>query len=190
MKKSSFKVNKLYLDGAFLIEPFVSTDERGGFVKDYSKELLSKAEINYDLAEVFYTYSKAGVIRALHFQEYNHQPKLVRCVKGKVYDIIVDLRKESPTYKKYFGIYLSEDNCYELLVPAHFGHGYLVIENSIVSYKCSTPFDGPNDSGIKFDDEDLKLPWPFDDLGNKPLIISEKDKKLQSLKEYEERGNP
>ena len=187
MQKFSFE--ELPLKGAYLIKPFFADDLRGGFIKDYSKEVFEKNGINHELLEVFYTISKKGVLRAIHFQEVNHQPKLVRCVSGKVFDVIVDLRPESPTFKKWLGFYLTGENMDELLVPAHFGHGYLVLEDSIVSYKCAAPFNGEHDSGIKFNDPDIAVDWPFDEMGGEQnLIISEKDKNLQSFKEYFEKG--
>ncbi len=187
MQKFSFE--ELPLKGAYLIKPFFADDLRGGFIKDYSKEVFEKNGINHELLEVFYTISKKGVLRAIHFQEVNQQPKLVRCVSGKVYDVIVDLRPESPTFKKWLGFYLTGENMDEILVPAHFGHGYLVLEDSIVSYKCAAPFDGEHDSGIKFDDPDIGVKWPFERIGgDKNLIISEKDKNLQSFQEYKAKG--
>ncbi len=186
-----FEFTKLPLNGAYIIKPFYASDIRGGFLKDYSKETFLKNGIEYNLKEVFYTISKKGVIRALHFQENNHQPKLVRCLSGKIFDVIVDLRPESPTFLKWMGFYLSGENMHELLIPAHFGHGYLVIEDSIVSYKCSEPFDAKNDSGIIFDDANIGITWPYKEIGGKEkLIISEKDKNLQSLNEYISRGCP
>ena len=187
MQKFSFE--ELPLKGAYLIKPFFADDLRGGFIKDYSKEVFEKNRINHELLEVFYTISKKGVLRAIHFQEVNQQPKLVRCVSGKVYDVIVDLRPESPTFRKWLGFYLTGENMDELLVPAHFGHGYLVLEDSIVAYKCAASFDGEHDSGIKFDDPDISVDWPFDLIGGSDkLIISEKDKNLQSFKQYFEKG--
>ena len=184
-----FSFQKLPLQGAFLIEPFFSSDVRGGLIKDYSLTNFSKNGINYELKETFYTISKKGVIRAIHFQEVNQQPKLVRCISGKIFDVIVDLRPKSPTFKKWFGTYLSGENMKELLIPAHFGHGYLVIEDSIVSYKCSVEFDSNHDSGIAFDDKDLAINWPFGDIGGKNnLIVSDKDRTLQSFKEYFKKG--
>lgn len=187
MQKFSFE--ELPLKGAYLIKPFFADDLRGGFVKDYSKEVFKKNGINHELLEVFYTISKKGVLRAIHFQEVNHQPKLVRCISGKVFDVIVDLRPESPTFKKWLGFYLTGENMDELLVPAHFGHGYLVLEDSIVSYKCAAPFDGEHDSGIMYNDPDINVKWPFEEIGGeKNLIVSEKDKNLQSFGEYCEKG--
>lgn len=187
IQKMSF--DELPLKGAYLIKPFFSDDLRGGFIKDYSKELFLACGINFELTETFYTISKKGVIRALHFQENNHQPKLVRCISGKVYDVIVDLRPNSPTFKKWMGFYLSGNNMNELLIPEHFAHGYLVIEDSIVSYKCAASFDAKNDSGVKFDDPDLDIDWPFNEIGGlDKMIISEKDIKLQTLKDYIKNG--
>lgn len=187
MQKFSFE--ELPLKGAYLIKPFFADDLRGGFVKDYSKEVFEKNGINHELLEVFYTISKKGVLRAIHFQEVNHQPKLVRCVSGKVFDVIVDLRPESPTFKKWLGFYLTGENMDELLVPAHFGHGYLVLEDSIVSYKCAAPFDGEHDSGIMYNDPDINVKWPFEEIGGEDkLIISEKDKNLQTFEEYLKKG--
>ena len=187
MQKFSFE--ELPLKGAYLIKPFFSDDIRGGFIKDFSKEAFLANGIDYDLKEVFYTISHKGVIRALHFQEVNHQPKLVRCVSGKIFDVIVDLRPNSSTFKQWMGFYLTGENMIELLVPAHFAHGYLVIENSIVSYKCAAPFDSKNDSGIKYDDPDIGVKWPFKEIGGiENLIIADKDRNLQFFKEYLKNG--
>lgn len=180
-----FNFQELELSGAYLIRSFHNEDLRGGFVKDYNRELFQKNGIDYDLKETFYTISKKGVIRAIHFQLIKQQPKLVRCVSGKIFDIIVDLRPDSKTYKKWMGFYLSGDNYMELLIPAYFGHGYLVLEDSIVSYKASEGFLANGDSGIMYDDPVINVNWPFDEIGGKQnLIISEKDKNLLSLDEY------
>lgn len=140
------------------------------------------------MKEVFYTISKRGVIRATHFQLVKQQPKLVRCVSGHVYDVIVDLRPESPTFGQWRGFHLTAENTNCLLVPAFFGHGYLVIEDSVVSYKCAEVFFGEGDSGIAYDDPDIGIEWPMELIGGEEnLIISEKDLNLMSLKEYIEK---
>lgn len=183
MQKWNFE--KLTLEGAYLISPFFADDNRGGFVKDYSKEVFEQNGLNYDLKEVFYTISHRGVIRAVHFQRVKQQPKLVRCISGKVFDVIIDLRKDSPTFKKWQGFVLTGDNMHELLVPAGFGHGYLVLEDSIVSYKCSEKFYGEFDSGIRYDDKDMAIDWPYELIGGKDQVInSVKDDNLQSFKEF------
>lgn len=177
-----FKFEKLALDGAYLIDPFVAYDERGCFIKDYSKEVFEQQNISHDLSEVFYTYSKSGVIRAIHFQRVMQQPKLVRCVAGEVYDVIVDLRKESITFGKWLGFWLSSENKKELLVPACFGHGYLVVKEAIVSYKCSQKFYSEYDDGIVWNDTELGIEWPLEKV--EKVILSEKDKNLQTFSEF------
>lgn len=180
-----FEFQKLDLEGAYLITPFYATDSRGGLIKDYHEDVFREHGIDYRLREVFYTISKKGVIRAIHFQLEKQQPKLVRCISGHVYDVIVDLRPESPTYGQWRGFHLSAENTHCLLVPAYFGHGYLVVEDAIVSYKCAEMFYGPGDSGIAYDDPDIHIKWPWDLIGGKEnLIISEKDTSLMSLKQY------
>ncbi len=176
---------ELEMKGAYLVTPFFADDVRGGFLKDYSREEFAKNGIDYELAEVFYTISHKGVVRAMHFQRVMQQPKLVRCVHGKVYDVIIDLRKDSPTFKKWQGFFLSGDNMKELLIPAGFGHGYLVLEESIVSYKCAEKFYGEYDGGIKYDDPDMGIEWPFDLIGGKDrVILADKDKQLPSFREF------
>lgn len=180
-----FDFQKLELNGAYLIKPFFASDERGGLVKDYNIDTFRANGIEHELKETFYTLSKRGVIRATHFQLIKQQPKLVRCISGHIYDVIVDLRPDSGTFGKWNGFHLSGENMNSLLVPAYFGHGYLVIEDSVVSYKCSEVFYGEGDSGIMYNDPDIGIEWPFELIGGEvKLIISEKDKKLMSLKDY------
>lgn len=180
-----FEFEELDLKGAYLIKPFYASDERGGFIKDYSIDVFRQNGIEHELKETFYTVSKKGVIRALHFQLVKQQPKLVRCISGHVYDVIVDLRPGSPTFKQWRGFDLTGENMNELLVPAFFGHGYLVIEDSVVSYKCAEGFYGEGDSGIMYDDPDIGIEWPVHKIGGKEkLIISQKDKHLMCLEDY------
>lgn len=185
LQKWEFKETDL--KGSFEITPFFASDNRGGLVKDYNIDVFKSNGIEHELKEVFYTISKKGVIRASHFQLIKQQPKLVRCISGHVYDVIVDLRPNSPTYGQWRGFHLTGDNMKSLYVPAFFGHGYLVIEDSIVSYKAAEVFYGEGDSGIMYDDPDLAIEWPFDLIGGKSnLIISEKDLNLMSFKQYTE----
>lgn len=180
-----FEFQELELAGAYLIKPFLATDHRGGLIKDYNVDMFRQHGIDHELKEVFYTISKRGVIRATHFQLVMQQPKLVRCVSGHVYDVIVDLRPDSPTYGKWKGFHLTGDNTLSILVPAGFGHGYLVIEDSVVSYKCAEVFFGEGDSGIMYNDPDLAISWPMDQIGGaENLIISDKDLTLMSFREY------
>lgn len=183
-----FDFQELDLKDAYLIKPFYATDHRGGLIKDYNVDMFRSQGIDHELKEVFYTISKRGVIRATHFQLIKQQPKLVRCISGHVYDVIVDLRPGSDTYGQWRGFHLTGDNTLSLLVPTGFGHGYLVIEDSVVSYKCAEVFFGEGDSGIMYDDPDIGIQWPMELIGGKDnLIISEKDLNLMSFQEYTEK---
>ncbi len=180
-----FEFNELELKGAYHSKPFMATDERGGLIKDFNCDVFKSNNINHSLKEVFYTVSKKGVIRAIHFQLGKQQAKLVRCISGHIYDVIVDLRPDSETFGKWQGFHLTGDNTEMLLVPEYFGHGYLVLEDSVVSYKCNEVFYAEGDAGIMYNDSDIDIDWPFELIGGKEkLIISEKDLNLMSFKDY------
>ena len=120
-----------------------------------------------------------------YFQRVMQQPKLVRCIYGHVYDVVVDLRKDSPTFKKWLAFDLTGENKKEILVPAGCAHGYLVLEHSIVSYKCAEKFYGEYDDGILWNDEDIGVKWPLELIGGEEkVILADKDKNLQSFKEF------
>lgn len=182
-----FEFKETKISGLIEVTPFNVEDIRGCFTKDYSKEIFEENGINHDLKEVFYTTSHKGVIRALHFQRIKQQPKLVRCITGHVYDVVVDLRKNSPTYKEWIGFDLIGEKHNEILVPAGCAHGYLVLEPSIVSYKCAEKFYGEYDDGIMWNDEEIGVRWPLEQIGGvENLIIADKDKNLQTFREFEE----
>lgn len=181
-----FNFEKTEIEGLVKVTPFNADDVRGCFTKDYSKEVFESNGIKHDLSEVFYTTSHKGVIRALHFQKVMQQPKLVRCISGHVYDVVVDLRKNSPTFKKWLGFDLIGDVHNEILVPAGCAHGYLVEEEkSIVSYKCSEKFYGEFDSGIMWNDPDINVKWPVEKIGGlDKIILADKDKTLPSFQQF------
>lgn len=180
-----FEFEKTEIEGLIKITPFDADDIRGCFTKDYSKEVFEMNGIKYDLKEVFYTTSYKGVIRALHFQREKQQPKLVRCISGYVYDVVVDLRKNSPTFCKWLGFDLIGEKHNEILVPSGCAHGYLVLEDSIVSYKCAEKFYSEYDDGIMWNDNDIAIKWPLDLIGGvDKLIIADKDKNLQTFAEF------
>jgi len=181
----SFEFQELGLKGAYLIKPFFASDLRGGFIKDYNVDVFKNNGIAHELKEVFYTVSKKGVVRATHFQLIKQQAKLVRCVSGHIYDVIVDLRPDSPTFGKWLGFDLSSENMNELYIPEYFGHGYLVLEDSIVSYKCAEVFFPEGDSGIMYNDPEIGIEWPFDKIGGEEnVILSQKDLNLMSFGAY------
>jgi dTDP-4-dehydrorhamnose 3,5-epimerase len=173
----------LDIEGLYKIHPFRVYDERGTFTKDFSTESMIQNKFDFNIVEVFYTNSYKGVIRALHFQSIKEQAKLIRCISGKIFDVVVDLRTDSPTFGQWRSFILSEENSLQLLIPKGFAHGYLVLENAIVSYKCDEKFYAEYDSGIKWNDKDLKIDWPLD-LVEENIIISERDQNLKSFREY------
>lgn len=185
MKNFNFKETDL--KGAYLIDSFFISDERGTFKKDYSKEIFEKNGIYHDLKEVFYTRSKTGVLRGIHFQSIKEQTKLIRCISGKIFDVIVDLRRNSKTFGEWRGFYLSGENNKQIYVPKNFGHSYLALEPSIVSYKCGEKFYREYDDGIMWNDPKIGIKWPLD-LVNGDVTLSDKDKNLQSFETFQKKN--
>lgn len=184
VQKFDFKETEI--DGLYEIIPFCAEDIRGNFTKDYSKEIFEKIGIKHNLEEVFYTCSHKGVIRALHFQRIKQQPKLVRCIHGHIWDVVVDLRTESKTFKHWVAFDLKGDSQKEILVPAGCAHGYLVLEEgSIVSYKCSEKFYAEYDDGILWNDSVINVKWPLELIGGEcNVIVADKDRLLQTFAEF------
>lgn len=183
-----FEFRNTEIPGLIAVTPFCARDVRGCFTKDYSKEVFEANGITHDLKEVFYTTSHKGVIRALHFQRVHQQAKLVRCIQGHVWDVVADLRKDSPTFKKWLAFDLTGENQQQLLIPEGCGHGYLVLEDSVVSYKCGEKFYGEFDDGIMWNDPDIGICWPLEKIGGlDKLIIADKDKDLPSFAQLMER---
>ena len=182
---SKFAFKETEMSGLVEVTPFNADDVRGCFTKDYSKEVFEANGIHHDLAEVFYTTSHKGVVRALHFQRVKQQPKLVRCIWGHVWDVVVDLRKNSPTFKKWLAFDLVGEKHNEILIPAGCAHGYLVLEESIVSYKCGEKFYGEYDDGILWNDPEIAVAWPIDKVGGaENIILADKDRNLQTFAEF------
>lgn len=181
-----FKFNDTSMTELKEIDVFFNEDNRGYIIKDFEKDVFYENGIKTDLQECFYSKSSKGVVRGLHFQVVKPQDKLVRVVCGEVYDVVVDLRKDSPTYGKWQGFYLSEDNKKALFVPKGFAHGYVVLSDvSIVSYKCEGKFYSEYDSGIAWNDSDLNIDWPIQE--GEEIIISEKDANLLTFEEFKEK---
>ncbi len=180
-----FSFEKTDLNGVFLVNPFYAEDNRGGFTKIYNVDVFNSSKIKHPIKEIFYATSKKGVIRGIHFQLGHQQSKLVRCVSGKIYDVVVDLNPDSSTYGKWQGFELTGKNRKQLYIPEYCGHGYLVLEDSIVSYVCSEVFYKDGDSGIMWNDPKIAIDWPLDLIGGADnLILSEKDKSLMSFDDY------
>lgn len=166
-----------------VITPFSITDERGQFKKTFEKNIFKENGINIEVAEIITSISKKGVIRGLHMQYVNPQAKLIKVEQGKIYDVAVDIRKNSSTYGKYVGVYLSEENAKMFYIPDGFLHGFIALQNhTVVNYLCSTPYLAEYDGGVKWNDSDINVQWPLNEVDK--ICVSDKDKSLPSLKEY------
>mgnify|MGYP000919121828 CR=1 FL=1 len=175
MRKIKTSINDL-----FIIETDVFGDNRGWFTETYNKQKYSNLGIDIEFVQDNHSKSlEKGTLRGLHFQnEPFAQTKLVRCTKGKVYDVAVDLRKGSPTFLKWFGVELSEDNHLQLFIPKGFGHGFVTLtENAEVQYKVDNFYSKQHDRTIRFDDPKIGVNW-----GIANPILSEKDKNAPFLK--------
>lgn len=185
----AFAFHKTSIEGLILIEPHVFEDERGYFIKDFEKNVFVANGLPDFVIESNESKSKKGTIRGLHFQQKHSQGKLIRVIRGAVYDVAVDLRFGSPTFGKWEGFELSESNHLELFIPKGFAHGYLALaDDSIFSYKCTDIYSPEFDSGIRFDDPDINVRWPFEKVGLENIITSAKDAKLQSFSEFVRKG--
>lgn len=176
------KVIDTKLDGLYIIKPVVYSDERGYFFESYRDDIFKKKIGNINFIQENESYSTKGILRGLHFQtEPYAQAKLVRCIKGKVLDVVVDIREKSKTFGKYKSFLLSEHNKLQLFIPKGFAHGFIVLSNeAIFSYKVDNLYHPENDSGILWCDKDLNIDWV---LEKKDIIVSQKDSKLKSLRE-------
>lgn len=178
---------KTKLDGAYIIKPRVFGDSRGFFLESYSKKKFEEAGITADFVQDNHSLSKEkGVLRGLHFQLPPFtQTKLIRVTRGKVYDVIVDLRKDSPTFKAWQGFELSAGNFEMLLIPKGFAHGFATLEeNTEFMYKVDEFYAPDNEGGIIWNDKDLAIDWPVENP-----ILSDKDQKNPTLEEFL-RSNP
>lgn len=182
-------VKNTNLQDVKLITPAVFGDRRGFFEETYSDRDFKAAGIDFDFVQDNQSLStQAGVLRGLHFQRGKAaQTKLIRVVTGAVLDVIVDVRKGSPTYKQWEGYLLTDSNHRQLLVPRGFAHGFVTLTDNVnFVYKCDNYYDAEADGGISFKDPDLNIDWPID---LDKAIISEKDAKQPSLAEFE-KDNP
>jgi len=180
----AFKFEKLSIPDVILVIPELYGDERGFFMETYKESVFKKAGIEEDFKQDNHSRSKENVLRGLHYQlPPMEQAKLVRCIKGKIFDIAVDIRKGSPTYGKWVGEYLSEENKNILFIPAGFAHGYLVMEDkSEIVYKVTKEYSKEHERGLFWKDPELKIKWP---VSSAEPILSEKDRNLPLLKDAE-----
>lgn len=170
------------IEGLLVITPKVFSDERGYFMETYNIADFTEAGIDSVFVQDNQSASKKGVLRGLHFQIQHPQAKLVRVIRGEVFDVAVDMRKGSATYGKWFGLTLSEENKKMFYIPKGFSHGFLVLsDHAEFTYKCTELYHPNDEGGIIYNDPDIGIDWPIED--GMELIFSDKDTKWPLLKE-------
>lgn len=180
---SKFKITKCEIEGLYILEPKVFYDDRGYFMETYNQNDFDELGLNMKFVQDNESKSKRGVLRGLHFQKKHPQGKLVRVIKGSVYDVAVDIRKNSKTFGKWVGVELSEENKKQFYIPEGFAHGFLVLsEEAQFVYKCSDFYYPEDEGGIIYNDSTINISWPIPE--DMEVVISEKDKKWGGLKEY------
>jgi len=178
MGKFTFTETKI--KGVFIIDITTFGDHRGYFMETYNKEAFEAAGLDYIFVQDNQSSSCRGVLRGLHFQEKYPQAKLVRVLKGEVFDVAVDLRKGSKTYGHWVSVFLSEENKKQFMIPRGFAHGFAVIsEYAELAYKCDDFYNADDEGGLLWNDPDIAIEWPV--VGE--ILLSEKDKNNPSFSE-------
>ncbi len=182
-----------YLSGLILIQPEIFEDDRGFFLESWNKKkwykiLDSKNQNKFDFIQDNHSRSSKGVLRGLHFQTNPYpQGKLVRCIVGEIFDVAVDIRKQSKTFREWFGVYLSSKNKSQLWIPPGFAHGFLTLSDSAeVFYKTTNYWNKESEKSLYWDDKEILIKWPVDRV-NRNIILSDKDEKAPKICEIEER---
>lgn len=154
----NFKFNKTEIDGVYIIDVKSYGDRRGYFMETYQKDEFVSAGLDYNFVQDNQSSSTKGVLRGLHFQKTHPQAKLVRVLSGEVFDVAVDLRKDSPTYGKYVGVLLSEENKRQFMIPRGFAHGFLVVSDTAeFAYKCDDTYHPEDEGGLIYNDPDVGI---------------------------------
>lgn len=175
----NFIFKKTEIEDVIVVETTYFGDERGYFAETYNEKTFKEAGLNYRFVQDNQSHSKKGVLRGLHFQKKYPQAKLMRVLDGEIFDVAVDIRKDSPTFGKWVGELLSSDNKRQLLIPRGFAHGFLVLSDyATICYKCDDFYHPEDEGGIMWNDQDIGIEWPVVEK----IILSEKDKKHPSLK--------
>jgi dTDP-4-dehydrorhamnose 3,5-epimerase len=166
------------LDGLVLLEPAVHGDERGFFIETFRADVAVEHGIPTAFVQDNHSRSRQGTLRGIHFQTHPGQGKLVRVARGRVFDVVVDLRRDSPTFGRWEGVELDDTSGRMLWIPVGFGHGFLVLsEVADFVYKCTNYYDPATEAGIRFDDPDVGIEWP----GGVELLYSERDATAPTL---------
>lgn len=175
---SNFTFNETKIKDVYIIDVKTFGDNRGYFMETYKESDFKEAGLDYDFVQDNQSSSRKGVLRGLHFQKSFPQAKLVRVLKGEVFDVAVDLRKDSKTYGKWVGVLLSEENKRQFMIPRGFAHGFVVVSDyAEFAYKCDEIYHPEDEGGIMWNDPEIGIEWP--EL--EEIILSEKDKNHPAL---------
>jgi len=176
----NFNFKKTLIDNLIIVETTKFSDDRGYFLENYKKPLFAENGIKDDFVQDNRSYSKKNVVRGLHFQAgESQQAKLVQCLSGEIYDVAVDLRKNSPTFGKHFGIILTPENGLMLYIPEGFAHGFSVLsDDAVLHYKVSSLYNPKSEFGLRWDDPTLAIDWKVENP-----IVSTKDQELPLFKD-------
>jgi dTDP-4-dehydrorhamnose 3,5-epimerase len=181
---SNFIFMETEIKELYIIEQKVFQDQRGYFMETYNEKAFYEAGLQVKFVQDNQSKSKKGVLRGLHFQKKHPQGKLVRVIRGEVFDVAVDLRKNSSTYKKWYGCILSESNRKQMYIPEGFAHGFLVLsEEAEFAYKCTDFYHPEDEGGYLWNDPDFNIQWPLENV--EEVFLSEKDKGYLPFKENE-----
>lgn len=184
---SKFSVIETNLEGVIIIEPKIFRDERGFFLESWNEREFEEIGLRLKFVQDNHSRSVRGVLRGLHFQDPCPQGKLVRVVRGKIFDVAVDLRKGSKTFGKWVGVYLSDEDMRMLYIPEGFAHGFLVVSDyADVIYKTTEFYYPEYDRGIVWNDDTIGIRWPLEEAGVESPILSKKDSTLPKLREIYE----
>ena len=176
------KVTKCEIEGLVVIVPTVFKDDRGYFMETYNYNDFKEAGLDMKFVQDNQSMSTKGVLRGLHFQKQYPQGKLVRAIRGSVFDVAVDLRADSKTYGKWFGVVLSAENKKQFYIPEGFAHGFLVLSDEAeFAYKCTDFYHPGDEGGLYYADPEIGIEWPIEE--GMELILSEKDKNWKGLKD-------
>ena len=174
--------NETRISGLYVLTPFFSDDNRGNFVKIFERDIFHSLQLPNETNEIFISRSRPGVVRGMHFQYHNPQTKYVSVMKGRIFDVAIDLRLGSETFGQWNAVELTEENHKVYAIPAGFAHGFQVIgdEDAFVLYQCSGKYDKESDTGIRWNDPEIKIAWP----SKENCIISARDEHLMLFEEF------
>jgi dTDP-4-dehydrorhamnose 3,5-epimerase len=173
-------VTRTELPGVLVIEPRVFREDRGWFMESWSSERYAREGVPASFSQDNVSFSVPGVVRGLHFQHPTDQGKLVTALEGEILDVIVDVRPDSPTFRKWVGVVLSSDNLKQVWIPEGYAHGFVARKPSLVTYKTSAPYDLAASRIVRWDDEDIGIDWGLD---AKAAILSPKDAAAPRLRD-------